>query len=69
MAKHNPHTGSNFDDFLKEENLFEEVHAKAFTRALAEQIEDGIQAAPHQDSDGREDGHEPFATRPRAGSR
>ena len=45
MAKRNPHTGSNFDDFLKEENLFEEVHAKALKRALAEQIEDGMQAA------------------------
>lgn len=45
MAKNNPHTGSNFDDFLKEESLFEEVHAKALKRALAEQIEDGMQAA------------------------
>ena len=45
MPKRNPHTGWNFDDFLKEENLFEEVHTKALKRALAEQIEGGIQAA------------------------
>ena len=45
MAKRNPHTGSSFDDFLKEENLFEEVHAKALKRALAEQIGDGMEAA------------------------
>ncbi len=35
MPKRNPHTGSNFDDFLKQENLFKEVHAKALKRALA----------------------------------
>lgn len=45
MAKRNPHTGSNFDDFLKQENLFEEVHAKALKRALAEQIGDGMESA------------------------
>ena len=45
MANRNPHTGSSFDDFLKEENLFEEAHAKALKRALAEQIGDGMEAA------------------------
>ena len=45
MAKPNPHTGSSFDDFLKQENLFEEVHAKALKRALAEQIGEGMEAA------------------------
>ena len=45
MTKRNPHAGSNFDDFLKEENLLEEVHAKALKRVLSEQIEDGMQAA------------------------
>ena len=45
MAKRNPHTGSNFNDFLKQENLFEEVHAKALKRVLAEQIEDGMESA------------------------
>jgi antitoxin HicB len=29
MKKRNPHTGSSFDDFLKEEGIFEEVQAKA----------------------------------------
>ena len=27
MAKRNPHSGSNFDDFLKDEGMFEEVQA------------------------------------------
>ena len=45
MAKRNPHSGSSFDDFLKEENMFEEVQAKALKRALAEQIEDSMLAA------------------------
>ena len=45
MANRNPHTGSSLDDFLKAENLFEEVHAKALKRALAEQISDGMAAA------------------------
>ena len=45
MAKRSPHTGSNFDDFLKQENLFEEVQAKALKRALAEQIGDGMESA------------------------
>lgn len=45
MAKRNPHHGSNFDDFLKEEGIFEEVQAKALKRALAEQIEDSMLAA------------------------
>jgi len=45
MAKNNQHTGSNFDDFLKEEGFFEEVQAKALKRALSEQLEEGMQAA------------------------
>jgi antitoxin HicB len=43
--KRNPHLGSNFDDFLKEEGLFEEVQAKALKRALSEQIADSMLAA------------------------
>jgi hypothetical protein len=35
----NPHIGSSFDDFLKCESLFNEVHAKARERAFAEQHE------------------------------
>jgi len=32
------HIGSKFDDFLKEENLFEEVQATAVKRVIAYQI-------------------------------
>ena len=45
MVKRNLHAGSNFDDFLKDEGMFEEVQAKALKRALAEQIEESMQAA------------------------
>jgi len=45
MAKSNVRTGSRFDDFLKEEAIFEEVQAKALKRALAEQLEESMQAA------------------------
>ena len=41
----NPHSGSSFDDFLKDEGMFDEVHAKALKRALAEQIEDSMASA------------------------
>lgn len=41
----NPHTGSSFDDFLKADGIYEEVHAKALKRALAEQIEDSMASA------------------------
>ena len=40
--KRDPHLGSNFDDFLKEEGLFEEVQARALKRALSEQIADSM---------------------------
>ena len=45
MAKSNPHTGSRFDDFLKEEGIYDEVQARALKRALAEQIGEAMQAA------------------------
>ena len=35
----NPHTGSSFDDFLKEEGIYEECTASALKRVLAWQIE------------------------------
>lgn len=38
MAK-NPHTGSSFDDFLKEDGIYEEVTATAIKRVLARQIQ------------------------------
>ena len=42
--KANPHTGSNFDDFLKESGIFEEVQARALKRALAEQLDEAMQS-------------------------
>ena len=36
----NKHTGSNFDDFLEEEGIFEKVSAKAHKRLLALQLAD-----------------------------
>lgn len=44
MKKSNPRTGSNFDDFLKEEGLFDEVTAKALKRAISEQLREGMAA-------------------------
>jgi antitoxin HicB len=34
----NPHRGSDFEDFLKEEGIFEEVSANAAMRVIIEQI-------------------------------
>jgi antitoxin HicB len=45
MKKTNPHSGSNFDAFLKEEGIFEEVQAQTLKRVVVEQIEDSMQAA------------------------
>jgi hypothetical protein len=42
MSK-NPHTGSSFDDFLKEEGIYEECTAAALKRVLAWQIEQEMQ--------------------------
>ena len=39
----NPHRGSSFDDFLRDEGIFEETHEKASERARNEQIEDSLQ--------------------------
>ncbi|HTQ15730.1 MAG TPA: hypothetical protein VMH86_17825 [Rhizomicrobium sp.] len=38
IKRKNPHLGSSFDDFLKEEGIFEEVTAAAMKRVLAWQI-------------------------------
>jgi antitoxin HicB len=45
VAKRHVHTGSRFDEFLKEEGIFEEVRAKALKRAVAEQLEESMHAA------------------------
>lgn len=34
----NPHRGSNFDDFLQEEGLYDEVNARAVKKLLAWQL-------------------------------
>jgi antitoxin HicB len=44
MANPNHHRGSSFDDFLKEDGIFDEVQAKALKRALSEQLDDAMQA-------------------------
>jgi hypothetical protein len=38
----NPHLGSSFDDFLKEEGIYKEVTARAIKRVLAWQIEQAM---------------------------
>ena len=42
MAKRNPHLGTSFENFLAEEGILEEAHARALKRVLAEQIEDSM---------------------------
>jgi hypothetical protein len=42
--KVNPHTGDSFDNFLKEEGIYEELQARALKRALAEQLDDAMQS-------------------------
>lgn len=44
MTKNNSRTGTNFDDFLKEQGMYEEVTAKALKRALSEQLKEAMQA-------------------------
>jgi len=40
MTKRNTHAGSDLDDFLREEGIFEEVEARALKRALAMRVQD-----------------------------
>jgi antitoxin HicB len=40
----NPHMGSSFGDFLKEEGIYEEATAHTIKRVLAWQIEQGMKA-------------------------
>ncbi len=40
--KINPHRGSNFDDFLKEQGIYEEVVARAEKEILAWKIEEAM---------------------------
>lgn len=44
MTEHNSrHIGSSFDDFLRDEDLYEEVTSVALTRILAWQLKDEMQ--------------------------
>jgi hypothetical protein len=40
----NKHIGSNFDDFLMDEGIYEEVQARALKRVLVEQLSDAMQS-------------------------
>ena len=40
--KRNPHLGSDFDDFLKEEKIFDETQAVAVKRVLSFQLEQSM---------------------------
>jgi hypothetical protein len=63
----NPHLGSDFDDFLREEGLYEEAEGIAVKRVLAYELEPGhSQSAANQNGDGRTHGHDARATRPPA---
>jgi antitoxin HicB len=42
MRKSNKHRGADFDDFLRDEAIFDEVQAAALKRALAEAIEEAM---------------------------
>ncbi len=42
MEQVNPYSGSDFDDFLAEEGILEEVSARAHKRLLALQLQDAL---------------------------
>ena len=44
-TKVNPYAGGSFDDFLKEDGIYEEVQARALKRALAEQLDGAMQSS------------------------
>lgn len=44
QSEENPHIGSNFDDFLSEEAMLDEVTAVATKRVIAWQIAEGMSA-------------------------
>jgi len=44
QPEENPHIGSNFDDFLSEEAILDEVTAVATKRVIAWQIAEGMSA-------------------------
>jgi hypothetical protein len=66
MKKPNLHIGSNFDDFLKEEGIFEEVQAKALKRVSRANSGKHECCQNFESKNGRANVHEPFAARSRA---
>ena len=42
-SKKNPHIGSSFDDFLKEEGIYEEVTAKSIKNVVAWHLQQAIE--------------------------
>jgi antitoxin HicB len=44
-VKRNVHIGSDFDDFLREEGIYDETHAVAVKRVLASQLEQDMKKA------------------------
>jgi hypothetical protein len=46
----NPHTGSDFDDFLKEEGLYEECSATALKRLRLRQLAERVVLNPRERS-------------------
>ena len=44
-TKVSPYAGVSFDDFLKEDGIYEEVQARALKRALAEQLDGAMQSS------------------------
>ncbi len=45
MSKTNRHRGSSFDDFLREQSIFDDVQAAAVKRAIAEAVAEAMQDA------------------------
>lgn len=43
--KANPHIGSDFDEFLREEQVYDEAQAVAVKRVLAFELEQGMRKA------------------------
>jgi antitoxin HicB len=44
-GKANPHVGSNFDTFLREEGVYDQTQAVAVKRVLAHELERNMQGA------------------------
>jgi antitoxin HicB len=45
VGKTNPHIGTDFDDFLREEGVYKQAHAVAVNRVLARELERDLQKA------------------------